>query len=39
MSTVEERLARLGLDVPEVAKPVASYIPALRSGSWPEVKT
>jgi enamine deaminase RidA (YjgF/YER057c/UK114 family) len=33
MSTPEERLAQLGLDVPEVAKPVASYIPALRSGN------
>ncbi len=31
--TVEERLAELGLEVPEVAKPVASYIPALRSGN------
>ena len=33
MSTPEERLAELGLSVPEVAKPVAAYIPALRSGS------
>ena len=33
MSTPEERLAELGFDVPEVAKPVASYIPALRSGN------
>ena len=33
MSTPEERLAQLGFDVPEVAKPVASYIPALRSGN------
>jgi enamine deaminase RidA (YjgF/YER057c/UK114 family) len=33
MSTPEERLAELGLSVPEVAKPVASYIPAVRSGS------
>ena len=33
MSTPEERLAELGLDVPEVATPVASYIPALRSGN------
>ena len=32
MSTPEERLARLGLAVPEVAKPVAAYVPALRSG-------
>jgi enamine deaminase RidA (YjgF/YER057c/UK114 family) len=33
MSTVEERLAQLGFDLPEVAKPVASYIPAVRSGN------
>ena len=32
MSTPEERLAELGLTVPEVAKPVAAYIPAVRSG-------
>jgi enamine deaminase RidA (YjgF/YER057c/UK114 family) len=34
MSTPEERLAELGLNVPEVAKPVAAYIPALRSGNY-----
>jgi enamine deaminase RidA (YjgF/YER057c/UK114 family) len=33
MSAVEERLAELGLTVPEVAKPVAVYIPAVRSGN------
>ena len=33
MSTPEERLAELGLAVPEVAKPVATYVPAVRSGS------
>ena len=33
MTTPEQRLAELGLAVPEVAKPVASYIPAVRSGS------
>ncbi len=33
MATPEERLAELGLSVPEVAKPVAAYIPAVRSGS------
>lgn len=33
MSTPEERLAALGLTVPEVAKPVAAYIPAVRSGN------
>ncbi len=32
MSTPEERLEELGLTVPEVAKPVAAYIPAVRSG-------
>ena len=34
MSTPEERLAGLGLQVPEVAKPVAAYVPAVRSGSY-----
>jgi enamine deaminase RidA (YjgF/YER057c/UK114 family) len=33
MSTPEERLAALGLEVPEVAKPVAVYVPAVRSGN------
>ena len=33
MSTPEERLAELGLAVPEVPKPVAVYIPAVRSGN------
>lgn len=32
MATPEERLAALGLAVPEVAKPVAAYVPAVRSG-------
>lgn len=32
MSTPEERLAELGLAIPEVAKPVAAYVPAVRSG-------
>ena len=32
MSTPEERLQEMGLAVPEVAKPVASYVPAVRSG-------
>lgn len=31
--TPEERLAELGLAVPEVAKPVAAYVPAARSGN------
>ena len=30
--TPEEKLAELGLAVPEVAAPVAAYIPAVRSG-------
>ena len=34
MSTPEERLAELGLSVPEVAKPVAAYVPAVRSGNY-----
>ncbi|QCW49481.1 RidA family protein [Nocardioides dongxiaopingii] len=33
MATPEERLAAMGLAVPEVAKPVAAYVPAVRSGS------
>jgi enamine deaminase RidA (YjgF/YER057c/UK114 family) len=34
MSTPEEKLAELGLSVPEVAKPVAAYVPAVRSGNF-----
>ena len=33
MSAPEDRLAELGLALPEVATPVAAYIPALRNGS------
>ncbi|MXG89170.1 Atu1372/SO_1960 family protein [Nocardioides flavescens] len=33
MTSPEERLAELGLAVPEVAKPVAAYVPAVRSGA------
>ena len=33
MSQVEERLAALGLTVPEVAAPVAAYVPAVRTGN------
>ena len=33
MSTPEERLAELGLSIPDVAPPVAAYIPAVRSGN------
>lgn len=34
MSTPEQRLAELGLEVPDVVKPVAAYVPALRTGSY-----
>ncbi len=34
MSQVESRLAELGLTVPEVAAPVAAYVPAIRSGEY-----
>ena len=33
MSAVEDRLAALGLTLPEVVPPVASYVPAKRSGA------
>ena len=33
MSNPEERLAELGLTVPEVPKPVAAYVPAVRNGN------
>lgn len=33
MPTPEERLTALGLSLPSVAKPVAAYVPAVRSGS------
>jgi enamine deaminase RidA (YjgF/YER057c/UK114 family) len=34
VSQVEDRLAALGLAVPEVVPPVAAYVPAVRSGSY-----
>ena len=34
MSGPEDRLAALGLTVPDVAKPVATYVPALRNGNY-----
>lgn len=34
MGAVEDRLGELGLSVPDVAKPVASYVPAVTSGSY-----
>jgi enamine deaminase RidA (YjgF/YER057c/UK114 family) len=33
MSSPEHRLADLGLSMPEVAKPVAAYVPAVRTGN------
>ena len=33
MSAVEDRLAELGLTVPDVALPVAAYLPAVRDGN------
>jgi enamine deaminase RidA (YjgF/YER057c/UK114 family) len=33
VTTPEERLADLGLPVPDVAAPVAAYVPAVRSGA------
>ncbi len=33
MSTVEERLAALGLELPPAARPVANYVPAVRTGN------
>jgi enamine deaminase RidA (YjgF/YER057c/UK114 family) len=34
MSTPEERLAALGLEIPDVVAPLASYVPAARSGAY-----
>ncbi|MBA2715929.1 MAG: RidA family protein [Propionibacteriales bacterium] len=34
MATPEARLEELGLGVPEVAKPVAAYVPAVRTGNF-----
>lgn len=33
MSAVEDRLAELGLEVPEVAAPVAAYVPVVQEGN------
>lgn len=33
MSTPEERIAGLGLELPEVARPLAAYVPTTRTGS------
>jgi len=34
MSQVEDRLAEVGLTVPDVVAPVAAYVPAVRGGSF-----
>lgn len=34
MATPEERLEELGLTIPDVPKPLAAYVPAVRSGSY-----
>ncbi|MBO0805494.1 MAG: RidA family protein [Nocardiopsaceae bacterium] len=34
MTTAEERLAALGLKLPEVATPAGAYVPAVRSGNF-----
>ena len=34
MSSVESRLAELGITLPEVATPAGAYVPALRSGRY-----
>ncbi|GGP00540.1 RidA family protein [Wenjunlia tyrosinilytica] len=34
MSGVEQKIASLGLELPEVAAPLAAYVPAVRSGSY-----
>lgn len=34
MSAVEDRLAEVGRTVPDVVRPVAAYVPAVRSGSF-----
>ena len=34
MPTPEQRLAELGFEIPDVVAPLASYVPAVRSGSY-----
>lgn len=34
MSVIEDRIRELGFEVPEVAAPVAAYVPALRDGNY-----
>ena len=33
MSTLDERLAELGLEVPAASRPLAAYVPAIASGN------
>jgi len=34
MGKIDARLAELGISLPEVARPVAAYVPAVRTGSY-----
>ena len=34
MTSPEERLAELGLSIPEMVRPMAAYVPTVRSGSF-----
>ncbi|WP_248962397.1 RidA family protein [Sphaerisporangium perillae] len=34
MSTPEDRLKELGLTLPEIVKPLAAYVPAVRTGNY-----
>lgn len=34
MSTPEDRIRELGLEIPEVVAPLASYVPTVRSGAY-----
>ena len=34
MATPEQRLAELGLELPDVVTPLASYVPAVRTGTY-----
>lgn len=34
MPTPEQRLAEMGIELPDVVAPLASYVPAVRSGSY-----
>lgn len=33
-SVIEERIKQLGFEIPEIAAPVAAYVPALRDGAY-----